>query len=170
MVSAWARVTITDRSLISAGWKGSMPSFTPSSAAYGARRSIPASTMSRAASRSRFGDGPQTSTSTAVPRVAASSRARRLSSRRDRRSATVSAGNIPPRHRLETRSPASHTIRALFEPGLGDLVAPEPYPGYTRADAALDGFLHAPVVGGPLVEAEPREIQRRGRQRHLTPP
>jgi hypothetical protein len=90
-----------------------MPSFTPSSAAYDARRSIPASTMLRAASRSRFGDGPQTSTSTVVPRVAASSTARRLSSRRDRRSAAVLAGNIPPRHRLETRSPASRAMHAL---------------------------------------------------------
>src|SRR4028119_1517560 len=113
MSRAWARVTITDRSVISAGWKGSMPSFTPISAAYGARRSIPSSTILRAASRSRLGDGPQTSTSTSVPRVAASSTARRLSSRWDRRSAAVSAGNIPPRQRLETRRPASRTIRAL---------------------------------------------------------
>src|SRR5215210_1625204 len=109
----WVRVTTTERPVISAGWKGSMPSFTPRSAAYDASRSMPSSTAARAASRSRSGAGPQTRTSTSVPRVAASSTARRLSSRRDRRSAAVLAGNIPPRHRLDTRNPASRTMRAL---------------------------------------------------------
>src|SRR5918994_3144220 len=69
--------------------------------------------MTLAASRSLSGAGPQTRTSTSVPRAAASSTARRLSSRRTRRSAASTAGNMPPRHRLETRSPASRTMRAL---------------------------------------------------------
>src|SRR5919107_65390 len=115
MSRAWARVTITDRSIMSTGWKGSMASFTPTSAAYGASSLIPSSPMTLAASRSLSGAGPQTKTSTSVPRAAASSTARRLSSRRERRSAASTAGNIPPRQRLETRSPASRTMRALSD-------------------------------------------------------
>src|SRR5215208_6969632 len=103
MSNAWARVTITERSCMSTGWKGSMASFMPSSA------------MTLAASRSLPGAGPQTRTSTSVPRAAASSTARRLSSRRARRSAVATAGNIPPRQTLETRSPASRTTRALSD-------------------------------------------------------
>src|SRR5919107_5419352 len=115
MSRAWARVTITDRSIMSTGWKGSMASFTPTSAAYGASSLIPSSPMTLAASRSLSGAGPQTKTSTSVPRAAASSTARRLSSRRARRPAASTAGNIPPRQRLETRNYASCTRRALSE-------------------------------------------------------
>src|SRR5215203_7345186 len=76
---------------------------------------MPSSTMTLAASRSLSGAGPKTRTSTSVPRAAASSTARRLSSRRARRSAASTAGNMPPRQRLETRSPASRTTRALSD-------------------------------------------------------
>src|SRR5918995_6100634 len=92
-----------------------MASFTPTSAACGASPPTPSSTMDLAASRSLSGAGPQTSTSTSVPSVAASSTALRLSSIRARRSAAVAAGNMPPRHRLDTLSPASRTRRALSD-------------------------------------------------------
>src|SRR5215212_3587060 len=92
-----------------------MASFTPTSAACGARAPTPSSTMDLADSRSLSGAGPQTSTSTAVPRLAASSTALRLSSSRARRSAAVVAGNMPPLQRLETLRPASRTMRALSD-------------------------------------------------------
>src|SRR5688572_29446311 len=92
-----------------------MTSFNHTSAAYGASSEMPSSTMTLAASRSLSGAGPQTRTSTSVPRAAASSTARRLSSRRARRPAASTAGNIPPRQRLETSNPASCTRRALSD-------------------------------------------------------
>src|SRR5919107_4241448 len=76
---------------------------------------MPSSTMTLAASRSLSGAGPHTRTSTSVSKAAASSTARRLSSRRARRSAASTAGNMPPRQRLDTRSPASRTMRELSD-------------------------------------------------------
>src|SRR5207302_1295762 len=72
---------------------------------------MPSATMRRAAAMSRSGAAPHTRTRTSAPSAAASSTARRLSSIRASRSAGLAAGNIPPRHTLDTRSPASRTRR-----------------------------------------------------------
>src|SRR5438445_5821026 len=108
-----ASVTTTERSPANIGWSGSIARRTPRSAAYGMTAAMPSSTMPRAASISRSGAGPHTSTSTSVPISAASSSARRLSSIRSRRALGVAAGKNPPRHRLDTRRPASRINRAL---------------------------------------------------------
>src|SRR5438105_1946405 len=113
MPFACASVTTTERSPANIGWSGSIARRTPRSAAYGMTAAMPSSTMRRAASMSRSGAGPHTSTSTSAPISAASSSARRLSSIRSRRALGVPAGKKPPRHRLDTRRPASRINRAL---------------------------------------------------------
>src|SRR5919107_1478924 len=122
MSRAWARVTITDRSCMSTGWNGSMASFTPTSAAYGASSAIPSSTMTLAASRSLSGAGPQTRTSTSVPMAAST------------------AGNIPPPQRLETRNPASCTRRAPSENPVSETLSRhspiDPMPARAQPSAA----------------------------------
>src|SRR4051812_27176188 len=102
-----------ERSAAYIGCSGSIAIAILRSRAYGTSAAIASSTMRRAAAMSRSGGGPQTSTSVSEPSSAVSSIARRLSSMRAARSAAVAAGNMPPRHTLETRRPELRTRRRL---------------------------------------------------------
>ncbi len=111
--TAWPSVFTQDRSAAVIGCKGSIATGIPTSLAYSVVRARPSATISRAPARSRDpgGSPPTTITRHAAPMAAASSTARRLSSR----TAGVrvpSRVNHPPRHNPETVRPASRIIRA----------------------------------------------------------
>ena len=131
MSLACASVTTTERSTIIIGCSGSMARRTPASDACGNSRSMPSSTARRAARQVTVRARPQTSTSTSVPSAAASSTARRLSASRSRRPAASGAAKNPPRHRLDTRSPASAISARPLGAGV-ELVAPDADPGRCR--------------------------------------
>src|SRR5439155_3898561 len=85
--------------------------------AYGTSAAMPSATMRRAAAIPLSGAAPHTNTTTSAPSAAASSTARRFSSIRANRPSPVVAGNIPPRHTLDTRTPASRSRQtAVFTP------------------------------------------------------
>lgn len=119
---------MTHRSAVNIGCSGSIASLTPAASACGARSAIASATRARAPSMSLLpaGSPPETSTSTGAPSVAASSMARRFSSRQP------SALKKPPRHRVVTSSPASRTSLA---------VRARPY--------SATGSRHRPMPGTP---------------------
>src|SRR5699024_7554864 len=108
-----SNVTTTERSAAYIGCNGSIPNLTPYDSANGANCSIPSSTHFLEVSISLSGAGPDTNTNTSVPISAASSTARRLSSRLFCRCSAVDAGNIPPLHKLDTFNPESWIMRLL---------------------------------------------------------
>src|ERR1700722_1189237 len=104
------------------GWSGSMPSFTPALAAWGMIAAIPSVICRRASASGMPGTAPQTSTTSGAQMAAASSIARRLSSKAFCRSDSLIAGKNPVRQRLTTFSPESVRMRAdsFIPSGLSD--------------------------------------------------
>src|SRR5918997_617595 len=115
---------------------------------------MPSSTMTLAASRSLSGAGPHTRTSTSVSKAAASSTARRLSSRRAPRSAAATAGAQP--------SAASRTLQWLVvfwlrlrRDGSGGEGLTSGYPGDgEHASHTFDGEVWVVQEPGPVCEDE----------------
>ncbi len=102
------------------------------------------------------GAGPFTSTSRSVPSAAASSIARRLSSIFFRRSSAVAAGNMPPRHRLDTRKPCIANQPPCCHRIITDRVTPRPNPLDAMLYTRIHDLAQRSLASRHLVEAQPR--------------